>query len=257
MFEDIIDAIKKPQIWLYLSWYDIKQRYKRSTLGPLWVTISTGVLVGMLSLLWSTLFKMDVKDYLPFFCIGQVVWTFFSMQLTESCNAFVQFDYIIRQTKVSFNSLVMRVLSRNFIVFFHNLIIIFVVITFVGPGWSWTALWAIPSFLLLSFALFSLSMILAIACTRFRDLQMIVQNILLVCFYFTPIMWKKEQLSEQWLYIINVNPLVHFFDIIRKPILGMTPDAESVKVSILISLGLFVIAQFLVLKTRRRIAYWL
>ncbi|MFW5394255.1 ABC transporter permease, partial [Yersinia sp. 2544 StPb PI] len=85
MFNDLLWALQKPQSWLILSWYDIKQRYKRSTLGPFWVTISTGVLVGMLSILWSTIFKLDVKDYLPFFCIGQVVWTYISMQLTESC----------------------------------------------------------------------------------------------------------------------------------------------------------------------------
>ncbi|CRL44004.1 hypothetical protein SGGMMB4_00856 [Sodalis glossinidius str. 'morsitans'] len=67
MLTDLIMALKKPQIWSVLSWFDIKQRYKRSVLGPFWVTLSTGVLVGMLSVLWSTLFKLDVREYLPFF----------------------------------------------------------------------------------------------------------------------------------------------------------------------------------------------
>jgi len=257
MLLDLLEALKRPQLWLILSWYDIKQRYKRSTLGPLWVTISTGVLVGMLSLLWSTLFKLDVKDYLPFFCIGQVIWTYISMQLTESCNAFVQFDYIIRQTKVSFNSLVLRVLSRNIIVFFHNFIIIVLVITFVGPGWTFKALEAIPAFLLLSICLFSVSLILSIACTRFRDLLMIVQNVLLVCFYFTPIMWKKEQLHGSWLYLIDFNPLVHFFSIIRDPMLGKTPQTSSVLISVGITVVMIVLSQWLLVRAKNRIAYWL
>lgn len=257
MLSDLATALKRPQLWLILSWYDIKQRYKRSTLGPFWVTISTGVLVGMLSILWSTLFKLDVKDYLPFFCIGQVIWTYISMQLTESCNTFVQFDYIIRQTKVSFNSLVLRVLSRNVIIFFHNFIIILLVITFVGPGWTWGAMAAIPAFILLSLCLFALSLILAIACTRFRDLLMIVQNILLVCFYFTPIMWKKDQLHGSLLYLIDFNPLVHFFSLIRDPMLGKMPSTSSIMISVCITIVMLVASQWLLLRARNRIAYWL
>lgn len=257
MLNDLKSALKNPELWMVLSWYDIKQRYKRSTLGPFWVTISTAVLVGMLSLLWSTLFKLDVKDYLPFFCIGQVFWTYISSQLTEACTGFVQFDYIIRQSKVSFTSIMLRILSRNIIVFLHNFIIIFFVITFVGPGWSYTGLFSIIGFVLLSLSLVSLSLILGVICTRFRDIQMIIQNILLVSFYFTPIMWKTDQLNEQWLYWVQFNPLVHFFNIIREPILGHYPDEKSMVVSIAITLVLFVLSMFTLNRTKNKIAYWL
>ncbi|WJY14588.1 ABC transporter permease [Pectobacteriaceae bacterium CE90] len=257
MLQDLKTALRNPELWVILSWYDIKQRYKRSTLGPLWVTISTAVLVGMLSLLWSTLFKLDVKDYLPFFCVGQVVWTYFSSQLTEACNGFVQFDYIIKQTKVSFVSMILRILSRNIIVFLHNFIIIFFVITFVGPGWSFMALWSIVGFILLSVALVFLSLILAIICTRFRDMQMIVQNILLVSFYFTPIMWKTDQLHGRWLDFIQFNPLVHFFNIIREPILGHAPNIRSFIIALIITFLLFLLSIVMLNRTKNKIAYWL
>ncbi len=257
MFNDLIFALKKPQLWGVLSWYDIKQRYKRSTLGPFWVTISTGVLVGMLSILWSTLFKLNVKEYLPFFCVGQVVWTFISMQLTEACTGFVQFEYLIKQSKVSFCALILRILSRNIIIFFHNFIIIVIVITFVGPGWSFNALWAIPGLFILSLFLFFTSIILAIVCTRFRDMQMIVQNLLLVSFYFTPIMWKTDQLHGVILKYINFNPLVHFFNIIRGPMLGGLPDIRSIIVSIVCTFVTFLAAMVILMKTKHRIAYWL
>ncbi|MBQ4797008.1 ABC transporter permease, partial [Pectobacterium versatile] len=88
----------------------------------------------------------------------------------------------------------LRILRRNIIVFLHNFIIIIFVITFVGPGWTFTALLSIIGFVLLSVALVSSSLILGIICTRFRDMQMIIQNILLVSFYFTPSLWKTDQL---------------------------------------------------------------
>ncbi|QOL16041.1 ABC transporter permease [Dickeya dianthicola] len=257
MLNDLKSALKNPESWVVLSWYDIKQRYKRSTLGPFWVTISTAILVGMLSLLWSTLFKLDVKDYLPFFCIGQVFWTYISTQLTEASNGFIQFDYIIRQSKISFTSIMLRILSRNIIVFLHNFIIIIFVITFVGPGWTFTALLSIIGFVLLSVALVSSSLILGVICTRFRDMQMIIQNILLVSFYFTPIMWKTDQLNEQWLYWVQFNPLVHFFNIIREPMLGHLPDQNSIIIAIAITVVLFILSMITLNKTKTKIAYWL
>ncbi|WP_039046410.1 ABC transporter permease [Plesiomonas shigelloides] len=259
MFEDdIIPAFKRYQAWLYLSWFDIKQRYKRSTLGPFWVTISTGILIGMLSILWSTLFKLDVKDYVPFFSIGQVVWTFIAMQLTDASMGFGQFDYIIRQSKVSFTSFILRLISRNLIIFAHNFVIVFFVITFVsGSGWSFTALFSILGLLILSIALSGFSLLLTIICTRFRDVQMIVQNFLMVAFYFTPIMWKTDQLSENVKFYVNFNPIVHYMSIIRDPLLGIPPSLLSWIVSIIVAIFFIILSLVVLNKYRNRIAYWL
>ncbi|CRL44003.1 hypothetical protein SGGMMB4_00855 [Sodalis glossinidius str. 'morsitans'] len=128
-----------------------------------------------------------------FFSIGQVVWTYISLQLTESCNGFVQFDYIIEQSSTSFCSLILRILSRNVIVFAHNFIIIAIVITLVDPGWHLETLWFLPGLLILTTSLFFCSIILAIICTQFRYVLMIMQNLLIIAFYFTPIMWRTEQ----------------------------------------------------------------
>lgn len=259
MFEDdIIPSIKRYQAWLYLSWFDIKQRYKRSTLGPFWVTISTGILIGMLSILWSTLFKLDVQDYVPFFSIGQVVWTFIAMQLTDASLGFGQFDYIIKQSKVSFSSFILRLISRNLIIFAHNFVIVIFVITFVSDyGWSFTALLSIVGLLLLSITLSGLSLLLAIICTRFRDVQMIIQNLLMVAFYFTPIMWKTDQLSENIKFYVNFNPIVHYMSIIRDPLLGISPSVLSWGVSVIVAISSIFLSLIVLNKYRSRIAYWL
>jgi lipopolysaccharide transport system permease protein len=256
--EDIIPAFRQSSAWLYLSWFDIKQRYKRSTLGPLWVTISTGILIGMLSILWSTLFKLDVQDYVPFFAIGQVVWTYIAMQLTDASIGFSQFDYIIKQGKVSFSSFILRLLSRNLIIFAHNLLIIIFVITFVSVlGWSKLAILSILGLAILSMGLFGLSLILSIVCTRFRDIQMIIQNVLMVAFYFTPIMWKTDQLSERINFYVNFNPIVHYMSIIRDPMLGIIPSITSWVITITVSVVVIIFSIYLLDKYRNKISYWL
>ena len=60
--------------WLYMAIQDIKLRYRRSMIGPWWVTISTGIMVLMLGFLWSHIFGQAIDTYLPYFAIGFVVW---------------------------------------------------------------------------------------------------------------------------------------------------------------------------------------
>lgn len=249
-------ALSSPHLWALLGWYDIRQRYRRSVLGPLWLTLSTGVLIGMLSILWSTLFKQSLKSYLPFFAIGHIIWLFIASQITEACSAFTQFEAIIKQIRLPFPSFILRLLTRNFIVLGHNAIII-VIVAFFCSGWHRTALIAIPGLLLTAFALVSLSLILAILCTRYRDITMIIQNLMLIIFYLTPIMWRPQQLGQSYQWIANYNPIKPFIDITRQPLLGELPAAHDWLNAVSLSILLFSIALAFLAKYRHRIAYWL
>ena len=61
-----------------LGWLDIKLRYRGSMLGPFWLTLSTGIMVGSLGVLYSTLFHMNMHEYLPFLSLSLVLWGFLS-----------------------------------------------------------------------------------------------------------------------------------------------------------------------------------
>ena len=133
---DVLESLTVKCSWLYLGLQDIKQRYRRSVLGPWWLTISTGILVLVLGLLWSNVFIVDIHKYMPFFATGLVVWTFISGFLTEACIAFTQFEGLIKQQKAYFFSFILRVYIRHAIIFAHNFLIVYLVIVFVGSGFS-------------------------------------------------------------------------------------------------------------------------
>jgi len=69
-------------------------------IGPFWITISTGVMVGSIGLMFSTIFKSPVKEFLPYFAIGQITWLLLSAQLTDACAMFVQSQSIIKQVSL-------------------------------------------------------------------------------------------------------------------------------------------------------------
>ena len=68
-------------LWLTLAWMDVKLRYKRSGLGPFWITLSMAIFCITLGVVYSKLFKTDISEYLPFLSVGFVVWNFISILL--------------------------------------------------------------------------------------------------------------------------------------------------------------------------------
>ncbi len=256
-FCDLKKSLKAPHLWLTLGWYDIKQRYRRSILGPFWLTLSTGVSVGTLSFLWSKLFKTNLDEYLPFFAVGSVVWAYIAGQVNEACSGFTQFGHIIKQVNLPLPSYLLRLLMRHLIILMHNFVIVLIVISFFGAGWKPIGLLALPGLLVMSIALFFVSLILAIICTRFRDMPPIIQNLTTVLFYFTPILWQTRYLPDRYSWVKDYNPLTHLIEIIRAPLLGSFPSKYSWLAALLVTLISALIAIPMLARYRNKVAYWL
>ncbi len=253
---DLLQALTRREIWLYLGWQDIRQRYRRSVLGPFWLTISTGVQIGALGFLWAELFHQDLHDFLPFFSIGLVIWSFFSGVILEACTGFTQFEAIIRQTALPFSSYLLRILFRHLVILAHNFVIIVLVLALTRQHVTWTTLLCLPGLLMASFLALFLSGPIAIFCARFRDMPQILSNLVNVLYYFTPIMWRPSTLARMpWVY--ELNPLHHLFEVVRAPLLGSVPTIQDYAwtgASICLAGTAYIL---LLGRFRHRIAYWI
>ena len=112
---DLVGGARLWRLALALGWLDIRLRYRGSMLGPFWLTISTGVMVAALGVLYSTLFKMDVSDYLPFLALSQVLWGFLAALVSEGCTSFTDAESVIRSVRMPFFVFAVRTLVRNII----------------------------------------------------------------------------------------------------------------------------------------------
>ncbi len=254
---EFLAALATPHLWALLAWYDIRQRYRRSVLGPFWVTLSTGVMIGTMGLLWSVLFKSDVRAYLPFFAVGNIVWTFYSTQINEACLGFTQFENIIKQIRFPMAVYLLRILMRNLIILAHNCVIIIVVLVWLAPPLTWVAWLALPGLLLGSAAMMGASLIVSVFCTRFRDMPMIVQNLMLVMFYITPIIWRPSALGPRHQWVATYNPFAHLIEIVRAPLIEARFPVESWLWSLATAAILLIFGVMLQGRFKDRIAYWL
>ena len=90
-WDDMVDGLKSWRIWLLLAWHEVKLRYRRSTLGPFWITISMAITIYTMGVLYGHLFKMDLAIYYPFLATGILGWNLISLIVnpasSASCNA--------------------------------------------------------------------------------------------------------------------------------------------------------------------------
>lgn len=253
--KDLKDGIFSIHVWPTLGWLEIKQRYRRSVLGPFWLTISTGAMVGGMGPLYGRLFGLDISTYFPFLAIGFVVWLFLAGIITDACMAFISAEGYIKQMKLPFTVHVLRMVWRNLIIFAHNAVIIFLVILFWPPAVT-------PHLLLIPLAVLFIvingvwiGLSLGLLCARFRDIPQIVGSLVQVAFFLTPVMWQAGMLGRnQW--AVAWNPLHHFLEVVRSPLVAATTNWFSWAAVLGITVFGYTVAFVLFARFRARIAYW-
>lgn len=254
---DVKAMLKNFSIASTLGWQDIRMRYRRSKIGPLWITISTGIMIAMIGLIFGQALGMPMQDYLPFLASGLILWTFISSAIQEGSSAFIESAGMIRQISIPISTYLAKVLIRNIVILLHNIILLPVVLMIVGRLPNWNIFWLVPGFLLVVLNVFWLSMVASVFCTRFRDMPTILTNILQVFFYLTPIIWIPSALSPRTAnLIVEPNPFYHLLELVRGPILGYCPTALSWGIASVSALIGILIALAFFGKYKDRIAYW-
>jgi ABC-type polysaccharide/polyol phosphate export permease len=253
---DLRDGLKLYQLWGRLGWNDVLQRYQRSLLGPLWLTISMGILIGTLGFLYASLFKMDISTYLPFLTVGFILWQLISGILLDGCNAFVGSEGIIKQIKLPFSLYVYRLLWKNILTFIHNSIVIVVVMFCFGISVNSYTLFMLAGLALLILNGTWCALLLGMLCARYRDLNPTIGSLVQLSFFATPIIWNPALLPDRQ-FILLYNPFYHFVESIRGPILGTTVPIETWVILLTITIigwGIIIPATA---KMQRKLVYWL
>ena len=239
-----------------LGWQDIKQRYRRSRIGPFWLTISTGVLLGGMGPLYGKLLQQDVSSYFPYLTVGFVVWMFISGLIVDGCSAFISAEGYIKEVKLPLTVHVLRTVWRNLLMFAHNLVIVALVLAFYVQRVDWHMLLAAIALLLIAFNGVWIGLLLGTFCARFRDVPQIIGSIVQVAFFLTPILWNRDMLAgNRW--AAEINPLYHFLEIVRAPLLLSLPESRSWFAVLTITMIGFAVTLFFFSRFRARVAYWM
>jgi len=255
---DILRSLKHYSLIGMLGWHDVSHRYKRSSLGAFWLTISTSVMITTMGVVFSKIFHAPLREFLPYLSIGMIMWNLISSVVTEGCQGFINAQPIIKQLNLPLFVHVARLIWKNTLIFGHNLIIIPIVFLIVWQPVTLSNLLSIIGFGLLIINLSWLTLLLSIFCARYRDTPPIVSSLLQVLFYITPIMWMPERLSARAnLYLLQWNPIYHWLSVVREPLLSHDVSLFSWEFSFATAFLGWLMTLVVFTRYRSRIAYWL
>lgn len=255
-FDDLAASIRSWRLWSLLGWIEIRQRYARSKLGPFWLTISMGVVIGAIGVVFGTLFGQDNATYLPLLSIGMVAWMLLSTIITEGCSAYINSAPYIRQVNTPRLIYMLQAMWRNMVIFLHNALIVVVVLAIYGvKNWATVPLF-IPGLAILVLNAVWMAVVAGLLSARFRDLPQIIAAFIQVMYFVTPIMWVPDTLKKH-LWLLSANPFAYVIELVRAPLLGSVPPLSAWGIGLGMALAGWAFALVLTGRYHKRIPYWL
>lgn len=254
-FADLVDGARLYDLWIRLAFHDIRQRFRRSVLGPFWLTLSMGIFVGALGLVFSTLFHQDAAKTLPYIATGVIFWGLLTSCINEGTTVFIAAESFIRNVPIPLSVHFYRMMARNVMILGFNMAIYVAVVGYFGPGPGWDALLFVPAFILFLINIAWMSLAAGILSTRYRDIPQVIANVIQVVFFVTPVFWSIETLPNRPAFVLY-NPFYHLIEIVRAPLLGAAPHSTNWGICIGMAMAGLGFTAWLYRRAHARIAYW-
>jgi ABC-type polysaccharide/polyol phosphate export permease len=256
-FRDVVDGFRQWPIWSRLGWQEVKRRYRRTVLGPFWTTLSLGMFLGGMVFIWAPLFHTTVTSYLPFLAAGMVTWAFVSALITDATTIYSAGIGLISQLSFPYTVLNFVAVWRSIIIFFHNAIIVLVVMLALRIPVNWHTFLVLPGILIVAVNGGWITIVLGILGLRFRDIPPLIANLVQIMLFVTPVFWFASQLGPAGGKFVQLNYMYHLVEVMRAPMLGEAPALLSYEITIVGAALGWLIAIELFARFRRRLPYWL
>jgi ABC-2 type transport system permease protein len=256
---DLRSGLLNWELWLHLGWQDIRQRYRRSLLGPLWITVATGVTALAMGLLYGELFGQDLNTFLPHVTLGLIFWNFISQSILEGSVVFSSNEGLLKQIPAPLSVHVYRLVWRQLIIFAHNIGIYVVVFAVFPQPIGWSALLFFPAMLLMAMNAVWVTIVFGILSTRFRDIGQLLTTVVQLVFFMTPIIWTIDTIpghESGRARLVELNPLFHYLEITRGPLVGEHVQAYHWWIVIACTLVGCALAMVVLRNYRARVPYW-
>lgn len=254
---DLRQALGLLHVIAYMAVGDLRSRYRRSVLGPFWITLGTAAGTVGLGMVWSELLKMDRAVFVPSLTAGLILWQLLSGCITEATTTYWRQSAVLRNvSSVPLSMPPIQMVLKHLINFLHNVPVFAAVMVFFHIPLTPATLLVLPCLLLLALNLFWITLLLSMLGARFRDLEYVIGAAMPVLMFLSPVFYRPDYLPFNQAFVW-ANPFSHFIELIRYPLLGSPPPDFVVLVNVLLCLigGAFTLVLFNA--KRDRIAYWL
>jgi ABC-2 type transport system permease protein len=222
---------------------DLRARYKGSFLGFLWTFVNPVLQLIVYSIVFPFLLRIEQENYPMFLFVALLPWIFFATSIQTATTSIVSGGSLVK--KIYFPRLILplSVVCTNLMNFLYCLIVVFGAIFVTGISLSLNVLW-LPIVIVIEFIfILGLSILLSSFYVKFRDLEHIVNVMVFVWFYLTPVVFPMKIFPDFMIKILSFNPMVPIIESFRNVLLfGNPPIWNQLGYSVVLGLILLIIA---------------
>jgi len=228
----------------HLTAREIKARYKQSFLGFFWVVLNPFFQMLIMSFIFSNVMKVgDLGVPYPIFLYaGLLPWTFFANSLSNTTEELVESASLIKKIYFPREILILAALLSKTFDFFLSTVIFILLMIFFKISFTPYMLLFFPLFILQFLFTYGISLILSAANLFYRDVRYLLNLIITMWFYATPVIYATEFFPEKYRWIFKVNPMAVFINAYRQVLLAHDwPNFQSMTIGVLVSIIIFII----------------
>jgi lipopolysaccharide transport system permease protein len=252
---DLAPFVTRHVTWRALAAGDIRSKYRRTMLGPWWITATNAITALIMGLVAGRFLGSDMKTYLPHFMVSVTIWNFISSSISEACFTMINAGGMIKAVNMPLLIHVMRMVHRNLIIFLHNIAIIpFIWLVYPWPVGVQTLLCIVGLAVVYVFVV-SASVIVSMICVRYRDVPPVMSSVLQLLFFVSPIIWEPSRIKGGEL-VVALNPIAYLLAVTRDPVMGSASGLSNwVGAIVVVALSTVAMA-YVYTRYRSRVVYW-
>ncbi len=238
VFEELQELFKYRGLVALWSVRNITLRYKRSMLGVLWTLIEPLMLMGILAVVFSTVFRFALDNYPVYILSGLLVFDFFSRSTQQMVDEIIASQNLAQRIHLPRSALAVASISSYLMNWGLALVPLFVIMFFLKSPVSWSLL-LIPVVMAI-IALFALGVGLIVSSVgaRFHDFKITYSVLLTAWLYATPVIYPLEIVPENLRTLFRLNPLLHLVDLFRSIVYrAEVPSLEAWLICCALALG--------------------
>lgn len=252
---DVAPFVTRHVTWRALAAGDIRSKYRRTLLGPWWITATNALTALIMGMVAGRFIGADMKTYLPHFMVSMTIWSFISSSLSEACYTMINAGGMIKAIDMPILIHVMRMVQRNLIIFLHGI----AVIPFIWLVFPWSiglvSLLSLVGLAVVYVFIVSSSVIVSMICVRYRDVPPVIASVLQLLFFISPIIWEPSHIRGGE-FIVALNPIAYLLAITRDPLMGKVPSLMNWVGSIGFVAVLTLAMMYIYTRYRARVVYW-
>lgn len=253
---DVIRAVHQTPVSLALAWNDVNSRYNRSRLGVFWASLSLLIFAGALGPIYAKILNVEIREYMIHLILGFIIWSYISSLIMDCGKEFIKSTNYLVSFRLSYFSLLMRVVWRNLIVLTYQMLVFVIVALMLQQKVSIVWLIAPLALILITLNALWMGVLMSVFATRYRDLSELMNNIFRLVFFITPIIWMPS-LRPELALVAELNPFHHLLEIFREPLLYSSLSSNSWIIALIMAVGGWTIAFLVFARYRTRIAFWI